>query len=96
MTKPEFISAEKGTRVTAHALHVGDRINTIGFEAEALPAIPLAIRAGKAGVAVMFRYRKWLLSLTRCHAHSSPSVKWKFSSSSYSLPRQACSYPCFC
>ncbi len=56
MTKPEFISAEKGTRVTAHALHVGDRINTIGFEAEAVSSIPLAIRAGKAGVAVMFRY----------------------------------------
>ena len=56
MTKPEFISAEKGTRVTAHALHVGDRINTIGYEAEALSAMPLAIRAGKSGVAVLFRY----------------------------------------
>ena len=56
MTKPEFISAEIGTRVTAHALHVGDRINTIGFEAEALSAIPLAIRVGKTGVAVLFRY----------------------------------------
>ena len=56
MTQPEFIPAEKGTRVTAHALHVGDRINTIGFEAEALSAIPLAIRVGKSGVAVLFRY----------------------------------------
>jgi required for meiotic nuclear division protein 1 len=56
MTKPEFISAEKGTRATAHALHVGDRINTMGFEAEALSAIPLAIRAGKSGIAVLFRY----------------------------------------
>lgn len=56
MSKPEFFSAEVGTRVTAHALHVGDRINTVGFEAEALSAIPLAIRAGKAGVAVLFRY----------------------------------------
>jgi required for meiotic nuclear division protein 1 len=56
MTKPEFISAENGTRVSAHALHVGDRINTIGFEAEALSAMPLAIRAGKSGVAVLFRY----------------------------------------
>src|ERR1700681_2872645 len=36
MTKPEFISAELGTRVTAHALHIGDRINTMGFEDEAL------------------------------------------------------------
>ncbi|MBR1236591.1 RMD1 family protein [Bradyrhizobium sp. AUGA SZCCT0222] len=56
MTKPEFISAEIGTRVTAHALHVGDRINTIGFETEALSAIPLAIRVDTSGVAVLFRY----------------------------------------
>ncbi|MBR1189945.1 RMD1 family protein [Bradyrhizobium sp. AUGA SZCCT0160] len=56
MTKPEFIPAEIGTRVTVHALHVGDRINTIGFEKEALSAIPLAIRVGTSGVAVLFRY----------------------------------------
>jgi uncharacterized Rmd1/YagE family protein len=56
MTKPEFISAEIGTRLTAHALHVGDRINTVGFEAEALSALPLAIRAGRTGIAVLFRY----------------------------------------
>jgi uncharacterized Rmd1/YagE family protein len=56
MTKPEFISAEMGTRVTAHALNVGDRINTMGFEGEALSAVPLAIRVGKTGIAVLFRY----------------------------------------
>ena len=56
MTKPDFISAEIGTRVTAHALHLGDRINTLGFEGEALSAVPLAIRVGKAGIAVLFRY----------------------------------------
>jgi uncharacterized Rmd1/YagE family protein len=56
MTKPELISAEAGTRVTAHALQVGDRINTMGFEGEALSAIPLAIRVGRTGVAVLFRY----------------------------------------
>ena len=56
MTKPEFIAAEIGTRVTAHALHVGDRINTMGFESEALSAVPLAIRVGKTGIAVLFRY----------------------------------------
>jgi required for meiotic nuclear division protein 1 len=56
MTKPEFISAEMGTRVTAHALHLGDRINTMGFEDEALSAVPLAIRVGKVGIAVLFRY----------------------------------------
>jgi uncharacterized Rmd1/YagE family protein len=56
MTKPELISAEMETRVTAHALHVGDRINTIGFEGEALSAVPLALRVGKTGIAVLFRY----------------------------------------
>jgi len=56
MTKPEFISAEMGTRVTAHALQVGDRINTMGFEGEALSAVPLAIKVGKTGIAVLFRY----------------------------------------
>ena len=56
MTKPELISAEMGTRVAAHALHVGDRINTIGFDGEALSAIPLAIRVSKTGIAVLFRY----------------------------------------
>src|SRR6266436_10133554 len=56
MTKPEFIAAELGTRVTAHVLHVGDRINTMGFEGEALSAVPLAIRVGKTGIAVLFRY----------------------------------------
>jgi uncharacterized Rmd1/YagE family protein len=56
MTKPEFISAEMGTRVMAHALQVGDRINTMGFEGEALSAVPLAIKVGKAGIAVLFRY----------------------------------------
>jgi uncharacterized Rmd1/YagE family protein len=56
MTKAEFISVEIGTRVTAHALHVGDRINTMGFEGEALSAVPLAIRVNKTGIAVLFRY----------------------------------------
>ena len=56
MTKLEFISAELGTRVTAHALQVGDRINTMGFEGEALSAVPRAIWVGKTGVAVLFRY----------------------------------------
>jgi required for meiotic nuclear division protein 1 len=49
--------ALSGDRVTAHALNVGDRINTTGFEKEALSAVPLAVRVGKEGVAVLFRYR---------------------------------------
>jgi hypothetical protein len=56
MTKAEFISAEMGTRVTAHALHVGDRINTMNLEGEILSAVPLAIRVNKTGIAVLFRY----------------------------------------
>jgi uncharacterized Rmd1/YagE family protein len=45
-----------GRRLTAHALHVGDRINTTSFEGEALSAVPLAIRIGGNGIAVLFRY----------------------------------------
>jgi required for meiotic nuclear division protein 1 len=56
MTKADFISADMGTRFTAHALHLGDRINTMGFEGEALSAVPLAVRVGKTGIAVLFRY----------------------------------------
>jgi uncharacterized Rmd1/YagE family protein len=56
MTKAEFISAEMGTRVTAHAMHVGDRINTMNLEGEILSAVPLAIRVNKTGIAVLFRY----------------------------------------
>jgi uncharacterized Rmd1/YagE family protein len=43
-------------RVTAHALNLGDRINTSGFEKDALSAVPLALRAGEGGIAVLFRY----------------------------------------
>jgi uncharacterized Rmd1/YagE family protein len=56
MTKSASNSAELGPRVSAHALHVGDRINTMGFEGEALSAVPLAIRVGGTGIAVLFRY----------------------------------------
>lgn len=56
VSTPANFSAEMGTRVTAHALYVGDRINTVGFEGEVLSALPLAIRIGEAGVAVLFRY----------------------------------------
>ena len=56
MTKADFVSADMGARVSAHALHVGDRINTMGFEGEALSAVPLAVQVGKTGIAVLFRY----------------------------------------
>jgi uncharacterized Rmd1/YagE family protein len=45
MTNSAFRSQPQVAHVTAHALHVGDRINTAGFEKEALSAVPLALRA---------------------------------------------------
>ena len=56
MTSSRVRFALPGNRVTAHALNVGDRINTAGFEKEALSAIPLALRVGADGIAVLFRY----------------------------------------
>ena len=51
-----FSSQPQLTRVTAHALNLGDRINTAGFEKDALSAVPLALRTGQDGIAVLFRY----------------------------------------
>src|SRR5579863_9039953 len=56
MKTSAFRSEPPVTRLAAHALNVGDRINTVGFEKEALSAVPLALRAGEDGVAVLFRY----------------------------------------
>jgi len=42
--------------VTAHAVLLGDRINTSSVEGETLSTSPLAIRIGKGGIAVLFRY----------------------------------------
>ena len=43
-------------QITAHALQIGDRINTAGFEGEVLSNTPLAVRVGDHGLAVVFRY----------------------------------------
>lgn len=40
----------------AHAVQLADRINTAGFEGDVLSAMPLAVRIGESGVAVVFRY----------------------------------------
>jgi uncharacterized Rmd1/YagE family protein len=56
MTNSAFRNPSQVTRIAVHALHVGDRINTAGFEKEALSAVPLALRAGGDGIAVLFRY----------------------------------------
>lgn len=56
MKNSAFHSQPPLTRVTAHALNVGDRINTSGFEKDALSAVPLALRVGQDGIAVLFRY----------------------------------------
>jgi uncharacterized Rmd1/YagE family protein len=43
-------------QLSAHALQIGDRINTAGFEGEVLSSAPLAVRVGSSGLAVLFRY----------------------------------------
>src|ERR1035438_1649541 len=43
-------------QLTAHALLIGDRINTAGFEGQVLSSAPLAVRVGVNGLAVLFRY----------------------------------------
>jgi uncharacterized Rmd1/YagE family protein len=43
-------------QITAHALQLGDRINTAGFEGQILSSTPLAVRVGESGLAVVFRY----------------------------------------
>ncbi len=43
-------------QLTAHALLIGDRINTAGFEGQVLSSTPLALRIGANGTAVVFRY----------------------------------------
>ena len=44
------------TQIDVHALQIGDRINTAGFEGEILSNTPLAVRVGEHGMAVVFRY----------------------------------------
>jgi len=43
-------------QITAHALQLGDRINTAGFEGQVLSSTPMAVRIGESGIAVVFRY----------------------------------------
>ena len=46
-----------GTRITARAFFVAERINTAGLErGDVLSTAPLAFRVGDDGVAVLFRY----------------------------------------
>jgi len=52
MTNPDSTAQQ----LTAHALLIGDRINTAGFEGQVLSSAPLAVRVGSNGLAVLFRY----------------------------------------
>ncbi|WP_291687095.1 RMD1 family protein [Bradyrhizobium sp.] len=52
MTKPDPTAQQ----LTAHALLIGDRINTAGFEGQVLSSAPLAVQVGSNGLAVLFRY----------------------------------------
>ena len=44
------------SQISVHALQIGDRINTAGFEGEIRSTTPLAVRVGTSGLAVVFRY----------------------------------------
>ena len=48
--------APAARQITAHALQLGDRINTAGFEGQIVSSTPLAVRVGDSGLAVVFRY----------------------------------------
>ena len=50
------MSDQASPQISAHALQIGDRINTAGFEGEILSSTPLAVRIGMTGLAVVFRY----------------------------------------
>jgi uncharacterized Rmd1/YagE family protein len=50
------MSDQASSRISAHALQIGDRINTAGFEGEILSNTPLAVSIGQTGLAVVFRY----------------------------------------
>jgi required for meiotic nuclear division protein 1 len=50
------MSDQPSSRISAHALQIGDRINTAGFEGEILSSTPLAVRIGGTGLSVVFRY----------------------------------------
>lgn len=52
MTTPDPTAQQ----LPAHALLIGDRINTAGFEGQVLSSAPLAVRVGSNGLAVLFRY----------------------------------------
>jgi uncharacterized Rmd1/YagE family protein len=49
-------SPDPKRHVQVHALHLGDRINTASFDGDIVSAVPLAVRTGEAGTAVLFRY----------------------------------------
>ena len=53
MMNPNPAAAQQ---LSAHALLIGDRVNTAGFEGQILSSTPLAVRVGESGLAVVFRY----------------------------------------
>lgn len=50
------MSDQAPTQIAVHAVQIGDRINTAGFDGEILLSTPLAVRVGTSGLAVVFRY----------------------------------------
>ncbi len=49
-------SIDAKRRIPVHALHLGDRINTANYDGDIVSAVPLAIRTGENGTAVLFRF----------------------------------------
>jgi len=54
---PNPLTLAPGDRVTARALLIGDRLDTVGLErGDVLSTAPLSFRAGANGMATLFRY----------------------------------------
>ena len=47
-------TSQPARRVPVHALHLGERITTTNYDGEILSGVPLAVRYGQSGVAVLF------------------------------------------
>jgi required for meiotic nuclear division protein 1 len=56
MAADQLPTQAAATQTSVHAMQIGDRINTAAFEGEVLSNTPLALRVGKSGLAVVFRY----------------------------------------
>jgi uncharacterized Rmd1/YagE family protein len=55
--RTDVIELAPGSRITARALLIGDRLDTVGLErGDVLSTAPLSFRIGRQGIVVLFRY----------------------------------------